>query len=90
MTHALKTWPEIYKLVEDGLKSFQLRKADRPFKQGDDIVLQEWDNTKEEYTGKEWKGTISYVFSGETFEKFGLKKGYVLLGIQQKLDKINS
>mgnify|MGYP000122885120 FL=1 len=81
MTHALKTWPEFYEQVEKGLKSFELRKNDRNYKLGDDLILQEYNPEKKEYTGKEWKGTISYVFDNEAF---GLKKGFILLGIKEK------
>ncbi len=81
MTHALKTWPSFYLEIQKGLKTFELRKADRPFKIGDTLLLQEYDNDKKEYTGNEMPMEVIYVFSDEAF---GLKKGYVLLGIQEK------
>jgi hypothetical protein len=81
MTHALKTWPTFFKDVESGLKSFEIRKADRNFQLGDTLLLQEFDPEKKSYTGQEWQGHITYVF---TDEAFGLKKGYVLLGIKEK------
>lgn len=80
MTHALKTWPEFFEQVESGIKSFELRKNDRKFKMGDGILLQEYDPLIKEFTGKEWVGEISYIFDNEAF---GLKKGYVLLGISK-------
>lgn len=80
MTHALKTWPDFFKQVQDGIKSFELRKNDRDYKLGDQLLLQEYDPKTDKYTGQEWKGEITYVFSDE---KFGLKKGYVLLGIKE-------
>jgi len=38
MTHALKCWPEYYKAIESGEKTFDLRKDDRPFKVGDTVI----------------------------------------------------
>lgn len=81
MTHALKTWPLFFKSVKDGTKQFELRKNDRQFKLGDTLLLQEYNPQEKKYTGEEWEGTIIYVFSDESF---GLKKGYVLLGIKEK------
>jgi len=81
MTHALKTWPEFFEQVVRGLKSFELRKNDRDYKLGDDILLQEYDQKVGKFTGNEWKGEITYVFDNESF---GLKKGYILLGITEK------
>ena len=40
MLHALKTWPEFYKEIVDGSKKFEIRLNDRPFKVGDEVVLQ--------------------------------------------------
>lgn len=79
MTHALKTWPNFFKAVKDGSKRFELRKNDRDFKLGDSLLLQEYDPVLKKYSGQEWEGSVSYVFSDESF---GLKKGYVLLGIK--------
>lgn len=81
MTHALKTWPEFFQKVKSGIKSFELRKNDRDFKLGDSLLLQEYNPETKKYTGEEWEGEITYVFSDEAF---GLKKGYILLGIQPK------
>jgi len=46
MTHALKTWPEYFQAVAERGKTFEVRKADRPFKVGETLLLQEWDNVK--------------------------------------------
>lgn len=78
MTHALKTWPEFYKLIESGKKTFELRKDDRPFEQGDDIILQEYDPHKKEYSGKEWHFIAGYIYRGV---EFGLKKGYCIVSL---------
>lgn len=80
MTHALKTWPSFFKEIINGVKTFEIRKNDRDFKIGDRLLLQEYDPENKSYTGKDWDGEIVYVFSDE---KFGVKKGYVVLGIAE-------
>jgi acyl-coenzyme A synthetase/AMP-(fatty) acid ligase len=39
MIHTLKIWPEYYKEVESGLKTFEFRNNDRNFKTGDLVEL---------------------------------------------------
>jgi hypothetical protein len=43
MIHELKIWPQFYCRVADGSKTFELRKNDRGFQPGDEVVLREWD-----------------------------------------------
>jgi hypothetical protein len=81
MTHALKTWPEFYKAVESGEKTFEVRRMDRPFKVGDTLLLQEWDNNKMEYTGAETKRTVSYILAGDV-NKFGLFSDFCVMGLK--------
>lgn len=79
MTHALKTWPEFYKDVESGRKNFEVRKTDRPFAEGDTILLQEWDNNTELYTGKECSFKIGYILNGPGF---GIQKGFCVMALE--------
>ncbi len=37
--HHLKTWPQFFEQSRAGVKPFEVRKNDRPFKVGDIIVL---------------------------------------------------
>lgn len=80
MTHALKTWPQYFAEVKEGRKPFELRKNDRNFKVGDKVLLQEY-HYDAGYTGDELEFTITYILSNA--EKFGLKKGYVILGLKE-------
>jgi len=82
MTHALKTWPEYYKDVESGKKPFEIRKLDRPFSEGDKILLQEYDPEKEEYTGKECSFIIGYILKGPGF---GIQKGYCVMALKEPI-----
>jgi len=90
MTHALKTWPEYYKAVESGEKTFEIRKMDRSFKVGDIVILQEYelnggglsdDDLKGQYTGKELKRRVTYILHGAT--SFGLVDDYCILGLKE-------
>ena len=81
MTHALKTWKEYYKEQENGNKLFEIRKDDRPYKVGDKFLSQEYDNVKNEYTGRETTYFISYVLRNA--EMFGLATGYVILQLKE-------
>jgi hypothetical protein len=80
MTHALKITSEYFDAILDGSKTFEVRKNDRPFKKDDAIILQEWHETNEKYTGNEWHGIITYILDSWEY----CKKGYVILGIKQK------
>lgn len=77
-THYLKTWEEYFVLVKLGIKNFELRLNDRNFKNGDTLVLQEFNPETLEFTGESLWKNIDYVMEGG---KFGLEKGYVILSI---------
>jgi hypothetical protein len=46
MKHELKIWPQYFCRVEDGSKTFEVRKNDRGFQPGDVVVLREYDPTE--------------------------------------------
>lgn len=76
ITHYVKTWPEFYQEVKSGRKGFEVRKNNRDFREGDTIVLQEWDKDTEQYSGDESTFDISYVLYGPGF---GIEKGYCVM-----------
>jgi len=41
-THDLKCWPGPFAAVASGLKTFEIRKDDRPYAVGDTLILREW------------------------------------------------
>lgn len=82
MTHALKTWLKFYADLKDGGKTFELRKDDRPFNLDDTLLLQEFDEKKNGYTGNELFFTITYILRDANF--FGLRDGFCILGIKEK------
>jgi len=56
-----KIWPECFDLVKSGKKKFELRLADFEVREGDTLLLQEWDPKKKAYTGKEVKRKAKYI-----------------------------
>lgn len=75
MEHRLKIMPEFYRAVVDGRKTFELRKDDRGFSVGDELVLREWDGAS--FTGGEYRCRIDYILKGYD----GLDPDYAILGI---------
>jgi len=94
-THYLKTWPEYYKAILTGAKTFEVRKNDRDFKVGDILVLQEWDPTEPKdhvqptgpigYTGRSYRAYVSYVLHATGPAYKAIEEGYVVLGIIEAL-----
>lgn len=60
----LKTWPEFYEAIVEGRKRFEIRKNDRGYAVGDLLLLQEYDPSREEYTGREVWRRVAYIIQG--------------------------
>lgn len=75
-SHSLKILPEYFEAVTSGDKTFEIRKNDRDFQVGDEVILKEW--YEEKYTGNEMKFEITYITD------FEQKEGYVVFGIRYK------
>jgi ASC-1-like (ASCH) protein len=56
-----KILPEYFELVLNGKKKYDFRLADFDIKEGDLLVLKEWDKEKQSFTGREIKKNVSYV-----------------------------
>ena len=56
-----KIWPKYFELVKTGKKKFEIRLADFEIEEGDILVLQEWDPTTREYTGREIEVKPDYI-----------------------------
>ena len=83
MVHELKTWIEYFQLMISGKKSFDLRKNDRDFRVGHELLLKEYDKDSNKYTGRKLYFRITYVLQGEEAEAFGLKEGFCILGLEK-------
>lgn len=88
VTHTLKCLPVYFDAVKRGEKNFEVRRDDRGFQKGDQIVLQrlreqhskhlvEYDNNGN--VAHEIQREILYVLTGG---QFGIEPGYVVLGLQ--------
>ena len=78
--HEIKIYPQYYKAVVSGEKTFELRKNDRNYQVGDMLKLKEWDGEK--FTGHSTMVRVSYVYKGTN--KFGLSEGFCILGIKKR------
>lgn len=75
-THEIKIAAMYYEDVISGKKSFELRKNDRGYKQGDKLNMLEFKDGK--HTGRIINADIVYMLEDYT----GLAEGYCILGIQ--------
>ena len=57
-----KTWPEIFELVYSGKKKFDLRMNDFDIKEGDILVLEEWNPKIKKYTGRKIEKKVRLCF----------------------------
>jgi hypothetical protein len=61
MTHELKTIQPFFDDVWTGRKKFEVRKADRPYAEGDNLALREWDGEK--FTDRGIFAVVTYCVS---------------------------
>ena len=74
-----KIWPEWFDKIKEGKKTVDLRLADFDIKEGDILVLEEWDPDKKKYTGRILRKKVSNLSKVqlldfhpvEEIEKFG-------------------
>ena len=60
-------------LQSSGKKKFELRLADFEVKEGDTLLLEEWDPKTKQYTGRKIEKRVSYVLQFK-LDDFGQKK----------------
>lgn len=88
MIHELKTHPQFFSMVFAGTKNFEVRKDDRGFKLGDELLLKEFvpkgfyeDGLNDDkYTGRILHRRIDYILKGG---QFGIEEGFVVLSISR-------
>lgn len=78
-THELKTHPEYYRAILDGIKRFEIRKNDRDFKVGDILQLHEYDPNTGQYTGEWTYVHVTYILDNPDF---GVQPGFVVMSIR--------
>lgn len=80
-THTVKSWPEYFDPICHGIKNFDLRKDDRPYEVGDEIVFEEFRPFVGEYTGATAHRRVIYIL--RNFE--GLLPGFCILGLTREI-----
>jgi hypothetical protein len=86
--HELKTDPDVFQKTWNNKKSFEIRKDDRNFQEGDILFLRE---TK--YTGKQMKSGKALFYTGFSLKvrvdyklptgSYGLLEGWTVLSVTQ-------
>ncbi len=76
MIHELKTTSKYFQEMFMCHKTFEVRKNDRNFQNGDTLILKEWNG--EQYTGRMMARTVNYILEGG---QFGIEEGYVVMSI---------
>lgn len=77
--HELKAWPEYFRAVYSGQKSFEIRKNDRDYQKGDTLTIREFNPDNSTYTGRSCSRRVTYVLPGG---QFGLAEGVVAMAIK--------
>ena len=75
--HRLKTWPVFYNQIEAGTKTFEVRRNDRDFQEGDILILDEWYATREFYAGR--SQTFFATYALKAFP--GIEADYIVMAI---------
>lgn len=79
MTHELKILPEHFAAVKSGDKTFEVRKNDRNYQTGDLLILSEYDDINDGYTGNAICVRVSHILKGG---EHGIYDKYVVMSIK--------
>lgn len=74
--HDLKSAVPLFGPVFDGSKNFDIRRNDRGFREGDTLLLREYDPERG-YTGRVARRRVTFVLRGY----FALQEGFVVMGL---------
>ncbi len=78
--HDLKTINPYFQDLWDDKKTFELRKNDRDYKEGDLLTLREFVCSPSHHTGRIIKARVTHIL--RKAEMFGLKSGHVIMSIK--------
>lgn len=81
MLHSLKIESKYFHQILSGTKTFEIRKNDRDFKEGDKLKLNEF---IDDYTGSFITADIVGIMYDNEGSNFGLQKGYCLMSLSIK------
>jgi len=68
-----KIWTEYFEKIKSGKKKFEVRMADFPIKEGDTLVLEEYDPKTKTYTGRSITKKAGYILKFK-LDSFGQEK----------------
>jgi hypothetical protein len=88
-THDLKCWPGYFEALMDGSKTFEVRRDDRKFAVGDELLLREWNPDIEQYSGRQLKRHVTCIMHGMGNVGVigpcrGISLGFVVLGLSSE------
>lgn len=63
MRHDVKIWPQYLDAIVDGRKTYEIRKNDRGYQVGDQLLLREWDPGSETYSSRTVLAEVTYMSS---------------------------
>ncbi len=77
-----KVWPKYFQAIFEGKKNYELRLADWECKEGDTLLLKEWDPKTKNYTGRELSKKVKYVAKFKIDDLFWAKEEIERYGFQ--------
>lgn len=80
VTHELKCWPPWFQDVLEGRKTFEVRRDDRGYREGDTLLLREWDPEAKAYSGRNLRVRVTYLLRGAP----GMPGGMCVMGIERE------
>ena len=86
MVHDLKSWPELFEAIIAGSKLHELRRTDRAFAVGDELLLREFDPKSAAYTGRTTRVRVTYITSANSpcaLSETAVNPGFCILSIEK-------
>lgn len=80
--HELEILPNYFEDVKSGIKQFEISFNDKKFKVGDCVILKEYDDYREFFTGRKIRVKITYLLTYSEAGQFGLMAGHCIFGFR--------
>lgn len=81
-----KVWPEYFQKILEGKKTFDFRLADFEVKEGDILVLKEFNPETRSYTGRVLEKKITYIAKTKDSKFYKQedvdKHGFIIMGLE--------
>ena len=71
---------EYFELIKSGKKKFELRLAEFEIKEGDMLILEEWNEEQKKHTGRKIEKYVNYVLKFD-LNAFGQKEEIIEKGL---------